>query len=329
MEVNRFPCRPVPPCSDTDRRGVKVVAPATPVISVVVFCYNSRHRIDTPLQSLRLQDFREPYEVIVVDSGQDDCAAYVRATYPEVIVVRSESRLYPGQARNRGVAAARGQYVAFLPDDGVAQPDWLRRRVAKHREGFSAVGGAITNGTPFHPVGSAGYYLEYSFLIPSEGILARQKIPHCLSYERSLFERLGPFPEDTRTGEDTLFNARCLTAGVSIGFAPDARMAHRNPTGIRHYLRHQYEHGRGLIQCVERHGLPSPTGPAEQSVTAAMYRMFILYPTSRWWNSVKRIGRGRPHWLLWHLSLTPLIWAGLWATAAGAWMEWRSLRRDG
>jgi glycosyltransferase involved in cell wall biosynthesis len=124
------------------------------------------------------------YEVILVDSGQDNCVAHVCATFPEVRIVHSEPRLYPGRARNRSVDATQGQYMAFLPDDGVAQPDWLRRRVAKHREGFSVVGGPIKNRTPYHSVGSAGYDFEYSTLIPSKRILARQNIPHCLSYER-------------------------------------------------------------------------------------------------------------------------------------------------
>ena len=34
--------------------------------------------------------------------------------------------------------------IAFLPDDGVARPDWLRRRLEAHRRGLDAVGGAIT-----------------------------------------------------------------------------------------------------------------------------------------------------------------------------------------
>jgi hypothetical protein len=66
--------------------------------------------------------------------------------------------------------------------------------------------------------------------------------------------RIGRFPEDTRTGEDTLFNKRCVAAGLSVGFAPEAHVAHANPTGFRQYLRHQHAHGVGLAQCIFRHG---------------------------------------------------------------------------
>jgi peptidoglycan/xylan/chitin deacetylase (PgdA/CDA1 family)/GT2 family glycosyltransferase len=300
-----------------------------PVFSVVVASYNGRGRIDMALASLRAQDLTEPYEVIVVDSGTDDCAAYVKARYPEVRVIHCGRRLWPGAARNRGVVASTGRYIAFLPDDGVARPDWLRMRLAAHRAGHSAVAGAIINGRPGRPIAAASHYLEYSALIPSRRILAQQRVPHCLSYERSLFERLGPFPEGTRTGEDTLFNERCLAAGVQVGYEPRAQLAHRGPTRLGPYLRHQYEHGIGLARCVRLHGHRSAIGAGGQGAAAAFARIFLAYPARRWTSSVRRIARGRPRALPAFLALAPLTWAGLLATSAGAWAEWRQLDRLG
>ncbi len=297
-----------------------------PVISVIVCSYNSREKIDHSLTSLRKQDFEEPYEVIVVDSGTDDAADYIRASYPEVEVVRSEQRLWPGPARNAGVRAASGEFISFLPDDGVARRDWLRRRVGRHRDGYEAVGGSITNGTPKHPIGVAGYFLEYSALIPAEEILSEQAIPHCLSYDRELFDRLGEFPEEAETGEDTMFNQRLIAAGVDVGFDARVQLDHLNLKRFVPYLRHQYEHGRGLIQCVEEYGFESPTGPAQQSVPMAAWRMFVSYPARRWWHALGRIWRGHFNWGLAYLVVSPLVWAGLWATSAGAWQEWRRLR---
>ena len=296
---------------------------AEPAASVVICAYNSRDRIDQALATLRAQDVEEPFEVIVVDSGSDGCHEYLAQAHPDVRVERSERRLYPGPARNRGIEAARGAIVCFLPDDADASPDWLRRRLAKHREGYAAVGGAITNGTPRHPVGTAGYLLEYSALIPADNVLAEQPLPHCLSYERALFTRLGRYPEDTETGEDTLFNRRLVESGVSIGFDAGIRIAHRNLERLGPYLRHQYEHGRGLMQCVERHDLASPVGPAGQPTAVAAVRMFAVYPALRWWRALGRLRRGRPDWVARYIVLSPIIWAGLWATALGAWKEWR------
>jgi glycosyltransferase involved in cell wall biosynthesis len=302
---------------------------ASPAISVVVCSYRSRERIDHALGSLRRQDLDEPWEVIVVDSGDDDAADYVACAYPEVTLVRSARRLYPAAARNAGVRAARGRFVAFLPDDGVAEPDWVRRRLQRHREGHAAVGGAITNGTPWRPVGTASYFLEYSALLPSERILREQQIPHCLSYERELVQRVGGFPEELETGEDTVLNARLLGRGATVGLDAQIRLAHVNLTSMRAYIRHHYVHGRGLMECVGQYGHRSPAAPSGDGTLDALVAMFIRYPALRWARALLRIARGRPRSLPAYLALTPLVWIGLWATSLGAWSQWQLDRSIG
>jgi hypothetical protein len=304
-------------------------AEVRPVASVVVAAYNSRERIHFALDSLRSQDFKESYEVIVVDSGSDGCASYMAAAYPEVRVVRSAQRLYPGAAWNTGVRVARGRYIALLADDCVARPDWLRLRVAKHRQGFDVVGGAVTNGTPFHPLGSADYYLEYSAQIPSEKILEEQEIPHVISCDRAVFERVGFYPEHLLAGSDTLFGARFRSAGITVAYDAGAQIAHQNLKRLAPYLRHQYEHGRGLGRMFAEPatGMWRPRlAPHEEPPLAAARRMFLVYPRRRWWASFKRIARGCPRWVPGYLVLTPLILAGLYATAFGQWTEWRAIR---
>ena len=289
-----------------------------PAISVVVLSYNARERIDLALGSLRAQTIEEPYEVIVVDSGDDGTDAHVRAEYPEVRLIHSGERLGVGATRNRGVAAARAPYVAFLADDCRVAPDWLERRVARHREGYEAVGGAVTNGTPYRAIGSAGYYLEYTGVMPSSKILAEQDIPHGLSYTRALLERLGGFSEDVVAGEDTLLNRRCVREGVKIVTDPAIRVAHRNITGLAPYLRHQRVHGRALVQFRRRSG--------RGAATTGAWWAYVTYPRRRWLNGLKRIARGRPRWLPAYLALSPLIWAGLLAAGAGVRAEQRAGR---
>jgi glycosyltransferase involved in cell wall biosynthesis len=309
-----------------NRRDTQIPVPEGPAMSVIVCSYRGRSRLERCFEALVTQDLTEPYEIILVASGDDDSAEFVRGQFPAVRVLGSASRLNPGQARNVGVRAARGEFVAFIPDDGIARPDWLALRLRKHRQGFPIVGGAITNGTPLHPVGIADYYIEYSRLLPSARVLAERSIPYSLSFSRELLRWLGPYPEDTETGEDTIFNKRCLETGIAIGFEPAAQFAHLNLTRLRAFLRHQYLHGRGQIQCVERHGFEANIGPIEQPLARALYSIFVRYPAARWWKITRRVWRSRPASLLVYAVVCPLVSLGLSARSLGAWMEWRARR---
>jgi hypothetical protein len=191
----------------------------------------------------------------------------------------------------------------------------VARRIARHREGFSLVGGAVFNGRPWSPVGIAGYLLEYSAVIPSARILGEQAIPHGLSYERRLFEAVGGFPEETLAGEDTVFNKRCLAAGATWVVDPAIGVVHHPAPGLAAYLRHQHGHGRALFQ-VSRGALAQT--PRE---------MLLRYPGQRWRNALRRLARGRPRWVLPYLALSPLVWAGLWAAGLGYLAEGREPAR--
>lgn len=286
--------------------------------SVVVCAYNERDRIANALDSLRAQDTSESFEVIAVVSGADGCARFVAADYPEVVLRSCEARIYPGAARNKGIAAARGEIIAFLPADGVASASWLSARLACHRSGHRVVGGSVTNATPLHPVGTASHMVEYAVSLPRLSILNRQSIPHTLSYHRSVFAELGTFPELDVPGEDTVFNRRCVQSGIAAGFAPRAMVAHRSPTTVRRFVAHQREHGRGLARCVADHGLGAPFTLCNSKARRAL-SVFIRYPAWRWYRTLVLFGRCAPLYALEFLVLSPFVILGYVAGAVGVW----------
>jgi hypothetical protein len=186
--------------------------------------------------------------------------------------------------------------------------------------------GGEANGTPTSLVGTAGYLLEYSALLPIQRLLRKQDIPHAVLFRRAAFDSVGQYPEDTLSGEDTLFNRRCVRAGLSVGYAPRAGLAHRNLTSVRELLAHARAHGRGLAQCVDRYGLGSVIGAPNQALATGAARMLVLYPLLGIWTKVKRMARFAPRRLPQLIGLSPLIFAALVATGWGAWSESRAAR---
>lgn len=87
--------------------------------SVIIPTYNRRHQIGAALDSILLQE-RIALEVIVVDDGSSDgTIEWLIAAYPDnrIRVLQNERKKGPAGARNTGILAADGDFVAFLDSD--------------------------------------------------------------------------------------------------------------------------------------------------------------------------------------------------------------------
>jgi glycosyltransferase involved in cell wall biosynthesis len=94
-------------------------------VSVIIPLYNKAPYIDRALDSAVAQTFRD-FEVIVVDDGSTDEGARLVEEYGDGRVrLLRQSNAGPGAARNRGIAEARGEFLAFLDADDEWTPDFL------------------------------------------------------------------------------------------------------------------------------------------------------------------------------------------------------------
>jgi glycosyltransferase involved in cell wall biosynthesis len=98
-----------------------------PMVSVVIPYYNGSRFLANAVASVFAQSYRD-FEIVVVDDGShDDVAVPVRAWCADrrLRVLRHEENRGIGAARNTGLAACRGDYVAFLDQDDT----WRRRKL--------------------------------------------------------------------------------------------------------------------------------------------------------------------------------------------------------
>jgi glycosyltransferase involved in cell wall biosynthesis len=99
-----------------------------PIVSVVIPAYNAAWCLGRSVESVRAQTFRD-FELIVVDDGSTDgTGAVLAALDGEIRVVRKPNGGL-SSARNAGIAAAEGRYVAFLDADDWWLPEKLARQV--------------------------------------------------------------------------------------------------------------------------------------------------------------------------------------------------------
>ena len=98
-----------------------------PLVSVVIPVYNAEEFVAEALDSVFAQDY-EPLEVIAVDDGSSDGSAQIVASYAEVRFFRQENR-EASAARNVGITAANGEFVAFVDADDVVPPNKLSLQI--------------------------------------------------------------------------------------------------------------------------------------------------------------------------------------------------------
>ena len=107
----------------------------TAVISVVIPTRDRCRRLLLALRSVLAQRGVNLDVVVVDDASQDDtCEKVMRLAEPRVRLVRNESPQGESGARNRGLAAASGSWVAFLDDDDLWAPDKLCRQLQAVQE---------------------------------------------------------------------------------------------------------------------------------------------------------------------------------------------------
>jgi glycosyltransferase involved in cell wall biosynthesis len=226
-------------------------------VSVVVPFYNSAATLDACLQALGSQNIaRERYEIIAVDDGSTDDGASI-AKRRGVRLIQQENRGAPA-ARNTGLRASVGEWVAFTDADCIASRGWLRallKAVGAEKHDTSMLGAAgVVVGQPSSS--RVARFVELSHGLDVERHLSHPRFPFALSgsvlYRRSVLNDIGGFDERFVTYEACDLHARLRALNGGFALAKSAVVLHRHRETWRDYWKQQVNYGRGLGQFYVR-----------------------------------------------------------------------------
>ena len=188
---------------------------SVPTVSVVIPSRNRPELLASCLArvSASIERAGVDAEIVVVDDGSEPP---VTLADPRITVVRGIGE-GPSRARNRGIAVARGEVVAFTDDDAEVSVDWL----AAALRGIEAVPGAVgARG----PVRSPSFDPLYEYSV--EDLTAGRYLTCNVAYRRSELQAVGGFDPSFRYAhEDVDLGLRMAERGPVV-FVDDMEVVH-------------------------------------------------------------------------------------------------------
>ncbi len=105
---------------------------STPLVSVIIPCFNHGAFIDEAIESVRPGVYNFDVEIIIVDDGSTDAATKTTLSQLEEkgYTVLYQANAGPAAARNKGIAASVGKYILPLDADNKIKPEYIKEAVA-------------------------------------------------------------------------------------------------------------------------------------------------------------------------------------------------------
>ena len=175
-----------------------------PLVSAVIPTYNNGPLVTEAVESALAQTYSNK-EVIVVDDGStDDTISRLNKFGSDITVIRQE-HAGPPVARNAGIRASRGEFVAFLDSDDLWMPEKMARCLPPFERNPRV--GVVYTAVRITEMESGLQYLLPQYTL--SGNMARKLFLEChgvntstLMARRSLLDEVGMFDEELFRAQD-------------------------------------------------------------------------------------------------------------------------------
>jgi glycosyltransferase involved in cell wall biosynthesis len=184
---------------------------------VITPAWNAAAFLGDTIESVRAQTWTD-WEMVIVDDGSTDATSALVESFaerdPRIHLLR-QTNAGPSAARNRAMAAARGQFFAFLDSDDRWSPEFLASQLAifeRHPDTALVTGTGLYDGGPLD--GRPTRPMEAVRVLPLTELITNESAVFIMTvFRRAVFDRIGGFDEAQWTSEDYDFWLRAALAG--------------------------------------------------------------------------------------------------------------------
>jgi GT2 family glycosyltransferase len=228
-------------------------------------------------------------------------------------VIKNENNRGPAYSRNKAIGESTGEIFLLIDSDCIVDDEALiSKHVLAHRDPSVHIVGGGVQGVGKGCVAKADRYSHWFLNIPySANQLGTHLVSNNMSVKREVFERIGGFKEELRTGEDTDFCERALKAGCVMKLRTDAVVKHRDRERLRDFLKCFYLVGldRIPVRRANRHRFwfLFPFGPISSLIYCLPLALLLsLQVILAWFPYDKKV-----------ILYSPLVFAGRLAMTLG------------
>lgn len=262
------------------------------LVSVIVPAFNRIDFISETVESVLEQDYPQ-IELIVVDDGSTDGTFEILEKYAEeghLKLVTHPERSNRGQSvsLNKGLGAARGEYIAILDSDDLFAKHKISRQTA-YLENNPSIDLVYGKGLAIDEMGNALYETLSDHHCES-GDPARLlvdcyiAVPGGALVRKSLFERAGRFEESFRAAQDHDMALRLFEEG-KVAYLPEVAFYYRKHAGSISVngLENRWRTGFEILRRASRR-YPYPKWALRKRKAVLNYRLAQVY-----WDTGRRI----------------------------------------
>lgn len=212
----------------------------TPVFSVILPTFNGERFLKEALISLFDQSYKN-FEIIAVDNGSTDSTLKILNQFRDRINILSEGRRGVTYARNKGIKASKGRYIAFIDQDDIWMANKLeiQKKVLDNNE---SVGMAISlantideRGDVLRSGGNVQIRNEKKTIMQELMIRNVFGPPACMSIKKECFDKVGLYDTSLNGVEDKDLWIRilseydvCYTEKPLVLYRVHGQNAHKN-----------------------------------------------------------------------------------------------------
>ena len=235
-------------------------------VSVVIPTLNSAETLEKCLNSVRSNNTKYKYEIIVVDAGSSDQTLAIAEKYADKVLSGMPFRIN----RNKGVEEAAGEIICFTDSDCIVPEHWIDKLVGgllKLNERDSKIVGVGGSNAPLLDEPSL-MELAISKVMRSPLVSFRarnvavykdeREVAHNPPLNSALFKwaiaDVGGFEEEAGYGygEDSALDAKLINKGYKLYYLPNLFVGHRHSLTRQGFERQMYAYGWGRVKLGRR-----------------------------------------------------------------------------